>query len=168
MSMNTGKIASYFAGPEVWWMLVYGMVLMLTSQNKPATPAGNEMLENIVAYVLIGAIVLSFLPLFWAGSDRAIWLARIGVSGLIGIYLISSELCESIRYNDSRDSGVGTLFILMIIFGCILLGLGLLGTALTYRFPAVMFPLLKWLAIGTGIVVLLILLANFIAMFSCK
>jgi hypothetical protein len=161
--MNAGKIAKYLLGPELGWMLVYGMGLLITSQNKPATEAGNEMLENIVAYVLIAAIAVSFLPLFWAGSPRGMWFVRIGLAGMIGVFLISSELCESIRYNDSRDSGVGTLFILVIILGWILLGLGLLGTSLTLRFPGVMFPLLKWLAIGTGIVALLVLLANFFA-----
>jgi hypothetical protein len=164
--MNTLKIVPNLAGPELGWMVAYGMVVMITSQNKPATDAGNERLENIAMYLLIGVIILSFLPLLWAVAHRGWWLMRIGVAGLIGIYLLSSELCESILYHDSRDSGVGTLFILMIIFGWILLGLGLLGAALSFRFPDFMLPLLKWLGIGTGLVVLLVLLVHFIAKLS--
>ena len=132
--MNTGRISTFLLGPELSWLLMYGLALLLVAPNQPPTEAGNVRLESLAWYVLFGAIILSFVPLYWSQSGFGWWMLRIGIAGLIGITSVTTAFCSAIDYHDSRNSGVGTLWIMLVIFGAIFLFLGMIAVSLYIKF----------------------------------
>lgn len=132
--MNTGRISTFLLGPELSWLLMYGLALLLVAPNQPPTEAGNVRLESLAWYVLFGAIILSFVPLYWSQSGLGWWMLRIGIAGLIGITSVTTAFCSAIDYHDSRNSGVGTLWIMLVIFGAIFLFLGMIVVSLYIKF----------------------------------
>lgn len=132
--MGTNRITTFLLGPELSWLLMYGLALLLVAPNHPPTEAGNVRLESIAWYVLFAAIILSFVPLYWSQSGLGWWMLRIGIAGLIGITSVATAFCSAIDYNDSRNSGVGTLWIMLVIFGAFFLFLGMIGVSLYIKF----------------------------------
>lgn len=161
--MNTNRLVTYIAGPEISWFLIYGFVLFLGSQNQPPTYSGNLRLENMSWLVLITAIVISFIPFLWIQENRGWLMFRTGLSGLAGVFFISTKLCEAIKYNDSRDSGVGTLYVMLIMLGFVMLSLGLICAGLLIRFRTQTLPVLKWLAIIIGVILTLSVIVKLLA-----
>ena len=132
--MGTNRITTFLLGPELSWLLMYGLALLLVAPNHPPTEAGNVRLESLAWYVLFAAIILSFVPLYWSQSGLGWWMLRIGIAGLIGITSVATAFCSAIDYNDSRNSGVGTLWIMLVIFGAFFLFLGMIGVSLYIKF----------------------------------
>lgn len=132
--MGTNRITTFLLGPEFSWLLMYGLALLLVAPNHPPTEAGNMRLESLAWYVLFAAIILSFAPLYWSQSGLGWWMLRIGIAGLIGITSVATAFCSAIDYNDSRNSGVGTLWIMLVIFGAFFLFLGMIGVSLYIKF----------------------------------
>lgn len=132
--MSTSRITTFLLGPELSWLCMYGLALLLVAPNQPPTEAGNVRLESLVWYVLFGAILLSFVPLYWSASGLGWWMLRIGIAGLIGIASVATAFCSAINYNDSRNSGVGTLWIMLVIFGAFFLFLGMICVSLYIKF----------------------------------
>lgn len=132
--MNTNRITTLLLGPELPWLLMYGLALLLVAPNKPATEAGNIRLESLAWYVLFAAIMLSFVPLRWSQMGLGWSMLRIGIAGLVGITSLATAFCAAIDYHDSRNSGVGTLWMMLVIFGVIFLFLGMIGVSLYIKF----------------------------------
>lgn len=132
--MNTSRITTFLLGPELSWLLMYGLALLLVAPNQPPTEAGNVRLESLAWYVLFAAIILSFVPLYWSQHGLGWSMLRIGIAGLIGITSVATAFCAAIDYNDSRNSGVGTLWIMLVIFGAIFLFLGMIVVSLYLKF----------------------------------
>lgn len=128
--MNGHRIPTFLLGPELAWLLMYGLALLLAAPNQPPTEAGNVRLESLAWYVLFAAIILSFVPLYWSQSGPGWWMLRISIAGLIGITSLATAFCSAIDYHDSRNSGVGTLWMMLVIFGVIFLFLGIIGASL--------------------------------------
>jgi hypothetical protein len=161
--MNTSRITTFLLGPELSWLLMYGVALLLVAPNQPPTEAGNVRLESLAWYVLFSAIVLSFAPLYWSQSGLGWSMLRIGIAGLIGITSVATAFCAAIDYNDSRNSGVGTLWIMLVIFGVMFLILGMIGASLFIKFKTYAWPVVKWAGIGLGVLLVLWTLINLIA-----
>ena len=107
-------------GPEIWWLIVYGATLMLGATNVPPTVEGNQRLEAIGWLWGPVAVLLSFATLLWLPGGR--WgLLRVFVAGCVGVSFVTTALCGAMLYNDSRDSGVGTAWMMFIMFGWITL-----------------------------------------------
>jgi hypothetical protein len=134
--MNTGRITTFLLGPELSWILMYGLALLLVAPNQPPTEAGNIRLESLAWYTLFGAIVLSFIPMYWSQMGLGWSMLRIGIAGLIGITSVATAFCSAIDYNDSRNSGVGTLWMMLVIFGTIFLFLGMIVVSLYIKFKS--------------------------------
>ena len=132
--MGTNRITTFLLGPELSWLLMYGLALLLVAPNQPPTEAGNVRLESLAWYVLFAAIILSFVPLYWSQSGLGWWMLRIGIAGLIGVASVATAFCSAIDYHDSRNSGVGTLWIMLVIFGAIFLFLGMIAVSLYIKF----------------------------------
>lgn len=132
--MTTNRITTFLLGPEISWLLMYGLALLLVMPNQPPTEAGNVRLESLAWYVLFAAIVLSFVPMYWSQSGLGWWMLRIGIAGLIGITSVATAFCSAIDYHDSRNSGVGTLWMMLVIFGTFFLFLGMICASLYIQF----------------------------------
>ncbi len=103
-------------GPELLWILLYLAAALLARANQPPTVAGNQRLEQIAWVLPIVGVVISFLPFRWVTHPW--WcLARNVGFGLIGVVMVTTELCSAMHYNDSRDSGVGMGWVLFISLG---------------------------------------------------
>src|ERR687886_65567 len=109
-SMN--RIATYSLGPEVAWLLVLAVTALFVIRNQPATEAGNMQLEQIGWFLPIIGVGLSFASLAWAPGSQWWWLARIVLASGIGVIAIPAYLCGGIDYGDSRNSGVGSGFVM--------------------------------------------------------
>ena len=161
--MNTSRITTFLLGPELSWLLMYGVALLLVAPNQPPTEAGNVRLESLAWYVLFSAIILSFAPLYRSQSGLGWWMLRICIAGLIGITSLATKFCGAIDYHDSRNSGVGTLWIMLVIFGVIFLFLGMIGISLFIKFKPYALPVVKWAGIGLAVLLVLWILINLIA-----
>ena len=118
------RTLAYAAGPELMWVLLFVVTSFLVARNQPPTLAGNQQLELIGWFLPLVGVLLSFAPLTWAPGSHWWWLVRIVLSGAVGILVVTGRLCGGIDYGDSRNSGVGTAYILFIGLGFMALLLG--------------------------------------------
>lgn len=144
------RITAYAAGPELAWLLLLLFTALLVSRNQPPTEAGNLQLEHIGWFLPCIGVFLSFVPLAWAPGSPWWWLARIVIAGCIGSLIIPACLCSSIDYHDSRNSGVGTGFIMMAALGYMTLFAGAFIAALFLFTKWRFMPFLKWTLIVFG------------------
>jgi hypothetical protein len=142
---------AYILGPELTWVLLLIVTVLLVMRNEPSTEAGNQQLENIGWFLPIVGVTLSFIPLAWAPGSQWVWLLRIGLVGLVGVCLVTSILCGGINYNDSRNSGVGTAYVLFIGLGITALLFGGLMATIFFITKWRFLPLLKWVLIIFGV-----------------
>jgi hypothetical protein len=126
------RIASYVLGPELIWAIVYALTALLVSRNNPPTLAGNQRLELIGWFLPVVSTLLAFTPLWWAPGNRWLWLLRIVVVGCIAIVVVVALLCGGIDYKDSRNSGVGTAFVMFVMLGYMVLWGGALVATILF------------------------------------
>ena len=107
----------YFIGPELVWVLVYLLTGWLISRNQPPTDAGRQQLELYGYFLPTLGVLLSLAVLAWAPGNQWLWLLRIFVVCAVAIVYVVGHLCTNIDYGDSRNSGVGTAFMLFIGLG---------------------------------------------------
>ncbi|MGA0557711.1 hypothetical protein ACO2Q8_13735 [Larkinella sp. VNQ87] len=141
---------THLLGPELIWLLLSVLAHVLASRNQPTTEAGNDQLLTLAWVLPFGAILLSFISLAWAPGNSWWWLLRIGLVGLFGLVYLTNVLCGAIDYHDSRNSGVGTGFIMYVIFGGFFLLVGIAITALFLLTRWNFMPVLKWSLIILG------------------
>jgi hypothetical protein len=96
--------------------------MLLGTTNQPPTVAGNQRLELIGWFLPLIGVVLSLGTFAWLPGNKWIGLGRVLVSGVIGVYAVTTLLCGAMRYDDSRNSGVGTAWMVFIMLGWIALG----------------------------------------------
>lgn len=108
--------------------------MLLVAPNHPPTEAGNVRLESLAWYLLFSAIILSFAPLYWSQTGLGWSMLRIGIAGLVGVTSVATAFCAAIDYNDSRNSGVGTLWMMLVIFGVLFLFLAMIVVSLYVKF----------------------------------
>ena len=141
------RYAAYALGPELVWVLMFGITALLVARNQPPTLAGNQQLELIGYFLPLAGVIVSFVPLAWTPGSPWWWLLRIMLAGLVGVFTVTNHLCGGIDYNDSRNSGVGTAFVLFLGIG----GMALCGGAViaaVFFFTKWRFaPFLKWVLI---------------------
>ena len=101
---------------------------LVGATNQPPTVAGNQRLELIGWFLPLVGVLLSAGPFVWLPGSRWLVLARVLLSGAIGVFVVTTILCGAIRYDDSHDSGVGTAWMVFIMLGWIAVaGVAVLG-----------------------------------------
>lgn len=118
------RLLAYVAGPELMWLLVYLFISFLVSRNNPPTDAGRQQLEVYGYFLPLVGVLLSFAVLAWAPGNHWVWLLRIGIVSAAAILWVVSHLCANIDYHDSRNSGVGTAWMLWVMMGYVELFIG--------------------------------------------
>ena len=134
----------YAAGPEMVWALLYLATVFLVLRNQPPTTAGNQQLELVGWFLPLIGVVLSFVTLVWAPGNQWWWLARIALAGLVGVCVVTAHLCGGIDYGDSRNSGVGSGFVLFIALGWLALFIGIVIATFFFLTKWRFVPFLKW------------------------
>ena len=109
---------------------------LIGATNQPPTVAGNQRLELIGWFLPLIGILLSSGTLAWLPGSKWWGLARVFFSGAVGVFVVTTILCGAIRYDDSRDSGVGTAWMVFIMLGWIALcGASVVGAIVVAVWP---------------------------------
>ena len=160
------RTLTYLLCPELVWlgMLALTGLVILLSQPLPAND--HDKLLNLGWFLPTMGILLAFVTLFWAPGSQWWWLTRIGIASLIGSYFIANFLCEAARYNDSRDSGIGSAFMAFIGLGWMVLFAMSFLAALCFLVKWPFLTVFKWLLIAVGVITILSLLIGWVASFG--
>ncbi|WP_420150859.1 hypothetical protein [Spirosoma sp.] len=160
------RTVSYLLGPELAWILMLAITGLIIFLSQPLPVNDHDKLLNFGWFMPVLGVLLAFAPLFWGLGNKWWWLARIVVASLIGVGLLVGLLCQAARYNDSRDSGIGTAFVLFMGVGWFsLFGLGLIA-ALCFLAKWPFLTVYKWVLIIIGAFTLLGGLIGWIASFD--
>jgi hypothetical protein len=130
------RYTNYVFGPEMIWALLFVVASFLVARNQPPTEAGSARLESLLWLFALGGVLVSFVPQAWTTSGTWWMLLRIAVASTIGVCVVVTRICGGIDYGDSRNSGVGAAFVMMIGFGLVLLLIGLAVAAVWIVFKA--------------------------------
>ncbi len=98
--------------------------LLVVARNQPPSEAGSARIESLLWLFTLGGVLVSFLPLAWTASGSWLMLLRIALAGAVGLCFVVTRLCGGIDYGDSRNSGVGSAWILFLSLGFVLLLIG--------------------------------------------
>jgi hypothetical protein len=95
------------------WLLISIAALALAAWNDPPTEERNRQLEISALVLPVVGVVLSFVPFAWM---HARWwlLARVAVTGAVGISFVVTKLCNAIHYTGGRDAGVGVAWMMSV------------------------------------------------------
>jgi len=105
--MNRG--VRWLIGPELFWLLTYGVTVGLTRLNLPPTATGNAWLERLAWILPLAAIPAGFLwsfGLIAPGQSRGWLAARLTLATLVGVNVCLFQIAGAVDYRDSRNSGV--------------------------------------------------------------
>lgn len=144
------RTVAFLLGPELLWAMMIALTLFLVSRNNPVTDAGNEHLLRLGWFLPIVAVLLSFVPLFWAPGSPWWWLLRIALVGFFGVVGMSSVICDGVDYHDSRNSGTGTAFVLFVGLGYLFLFGGAIVATVFFLTKWNFLPVLRWCLIILG------------------
>lgn len=144
------RTLAYFLGPELAWLLMLALTSLIITLSQPLPANDHDKLLNFGWFLPIIGVLLAFAPLLWAPGSHWWWLVRIILASLLGVGLLVGSLCQAATYNDSRNSGIGTAFMLFSGLGwMVLIGMVFI-VALTilakWPFPTVY----KWVVIVVG------------------
>ncbi|WP_080057945.1 hypothetical protein [Spirosoma aerolatum] len=144
------RLLPFLLGPEFVWVGLLAITGLFISFSQPLPPNDHDKLLNAGWFLPGLGVLLAFATLYWVPGGQWWWLLRVGLASLVGIFLVVNFLCEAAIYNDSRDSGIGSAYILFI-------GLGISVLAIMGCIAAVCFiakwPFLnifKWMLIALG------------------
>lgn len=158
---------SYLLGPELSWLFVYVATVGLVALYQPlGTDSAKEQLLNYGWFLPAVGVALAFVPLFWAPGNHWLWLVRIDIASAIGITLLVNYICDSVHYNDSRDSGVGTAYMVFMIVGWLMLIVALLVAVLFLWTKWPFLPVLKRALIGLGVLLAIAGIISWLASFG--
>ena len=112
---------SWLLGPELVWVLVYGVCAWFAARNHPPTEAGSQFIEKLAWIIPLIAIPVSFSVYAVPGPPR--WLGgRLFLATVIGLNVCLFKLIEGIDYQDSRNSGVLGVWVIGLLAGMVAYG----------------------------------------------
>ncbi|UFH53731.1 hypothetical protein [Spirosoma sp. KNUC1025] len=160
------RLTAYLLGPELIWLAMLGLTGIIVTLYQPMPANDHDRLLNFGYFLPVIGVLLAFSPLYWGPGSHWWWLLRIILASLIGAGLLVGYLCEAARYNDSRDSGIGTAFMLFIGLGWFsLIGMVIIA-ALCFLAKWPFLTVYKWILIVIGAFVFLGTLIGWIASFG--
>lgn len=160
------RIVAYLLGPELIWLGMLALTGLIISLSQPLPATDHDKLLNLGWFLPALGVLLAFLPLFWAPGSQWWWLTRISIASLTGSYFVINFLCEAARYNDSRDSGIGSAFMVFIGLGWMVLFALVFLAALCFLAKWPFLTVFKWLLITIGGLTLFGLLLSWVASFG--
>lgn len=101
----------YLFGPELFWILIYGLSNLLASANVPPRKGLDNFIENCWLYIpLLAALTFA---LWWVPAVEKNWLLlRVWIVGIIGGHYTMEKVMSA--YSD-QGPGIGTAYILGMI-----------------------------------------------------
>ena len=111
------RLSPYLLGPELLWLLLYGLVSILAKANVPPSKSMDNLLHNL--YLLIPLVALLVFSLWYFPAVEKDWLLlRVWIAGIIGAHYC---LDKGLGAYSEQGAGIGTAYIvgIMIVF-CVL------------------------------------------------
>jgi hypothetical protein len=128
-AMNS--IIRYLVGPEILWIILYIIARSLRSDERPLPELRNRRMEVVCWMLPLAGIALGFALLRITGITG--WmLLRLGLADLIGSFMVVGTIAGAIDYGDSRNAGVGSLYLLALMLAFMATVLGIAVVALVY------------------------------------
>jgi len=118
----------WLLGPELLWICTYAVARWLVHGNSPPTELGSQRLERWTILVPCAAVALSFVWCALLRTSRWGALARLLLSGAVGVCIVTLTMVGGVHYRDSRNAGLLALWFLALMASA---GLLLIGTLVT-------------------------------------
>ncbi|MCI0539365.1 MAG: hypothetical protein L0Z50_29505 [Verrucomicrobiales bacterium] len=138
------RTLAFSLGPELIWVLTYGLAAFLVRRNRPPSEVLNHQLVLAGWILTLAGALLSFLPLTWMPGNKWLLLLRIFISGMVGVFAVSLGVCGGIDYGDSRNSGLAAAFALFLGAGFVAVVAGELLAAFFLITKWRVLPFVKW------------------------
>ncbi|MFO0775695.1 MAG: hypothetical protein U0172_13625 [Nitrospiraceae bacterium] len=123
------RIRSFLLGPEGFWGLLSLLTYLVAASNRPATSAGNELLETLWLAIPLVGVPLTFFTGYVQAGSRWWWLLRVVLSSLVGVMVASGIAASGVDYHDSRNAGLMTAPFYSLTFGVLVVVPGVLIAA---------------------------------------
>lgn len=105
-------MSRYLIGPELIWLVIYGVVTLLANANMPPTKAMDNVLENLFLYIPL-ATLLTFSLWYFPGVERNWLLLRVWIVCVFGGHY---ALEKGLGAHSQQGPGIGTAYIVGIMF----------------------------------------------------
>ncbi len=124
------KILNILIGPELLWVIFYFIVtLIIRSTNSPIKTM-DSFWVNMAYIIPLVLIPLTFGLYYFPGVIRPWLLLRIWIVGIVGGHYV---LSKSLSAHSEQGPGVGTAYIMGMIFIIIMLVIGSIFAMIKFR-----------------------------------
>lgn len=108
------KILKIMLGPELCWIILYGLALGVAWANKKSGFAYDAIIENVWFYIPLISVMI--FGLYWIDMVEKNWLlVRIWISGIIMGHYVLETLLESYS-QQGPGIGMGYLAGMLLLF----------------------------------------------------
>ena len=114
------KVLKIVLGPELYWVLLYMLSIILAWANKRSNFVYDDIIENVWFYIPVISVMI--FGLYWIPIVEKNWLlARIWISGIIMGHFVLETLLESYS-QQGPGIGMGYLAGMLLLFFILLAG----------------------------------------------
>ncbi|MCB0534909.1 MAG: hypothetical protein H6574_07880 [Lewinellaceae bacterium] len=114
------RIMHLLPGPEIFWAVIYLVVMLLAQRNTPPTKSMDDFLENLFLYVPLVTALLFGLWYIQAIEKTGL-LLRVWVAGIFGGHFV---LDKGLGAHSQQGPGIGTAYIIgmLLVFFVLICG----------------------------------------------
>ncbi|WP_375445871.1 hypothetical protein [uncultured Fibrella sp.] len=120
---------SILVGPELLWLLIYGIVVLLGRANYPPSQLLNDLLEGL-SVLIPGVTVLLFLLWYVPDVEKRWLLLRVWVATLFGAHF---GLEKGMSAYSDQGPGIGSAYIAGMVLTVFVLIVGSLFIQIRFR-----------------------------------
>ncbi|MBP6235392.1 MAG: hypothetical protein KA270_17035 [Saprospiraceae bacterium] len=114
------KVLKIVLGPELYWVLLYMLSIILAWANKRSNFVYDDIIENVWFYIPVISVMI--FGLYWIPIVEKNWLmARIWISGIVMGHFVLETLLESYS-QQGPGIGMGYLAGMLLLFFILLAG----------------------------------------------
>jgi hypothetical protein len=122
------KVLKIVLGPELYWVLLYMLSIILAWSNKKSNNVYDGVIENVWFYVPLISVLI--FGLYWIPFVEKNWLlARIWISGIIMGHLV---LETTMKAYSSQGPGIGMGYLAGMLFLFFILVVGSIVVKLVF------------------------------------
>lgn len=122
------KVLKIVLGPELYWVLLYMLSIILAWSNKKSNYVYDGVIENVWFYVPLISVLI--FGLYWIPFVEKNWLlARIWISGIIMGHLV---LETTMKAYSSQGPGIGMGYLAGMLFLFFILVVGSIVVKLVF------------------------------------
>jgi hypothetical protein len=119
------RLISYFLGPELYWIVSYGLVRIAARRHLSPDPAITDWLDERWPVLPLVVVPLTFALFLVPGTGRWWLLLRIDLAIAIGLVVATTHWCEAMIYHKpSAGPGAGAGWMLMLSLGYVVMFVG--------------------------------------------